>query len=132
MPNVRVLRGVEDSVNAWLLANCEAFLFPSLTEGFGLPPLEAMHFGTPGFFSDVASLPEVGSPHAGSFHEFSAPAMRKVIEFELPRLQGSREATRRWAQTFTWDRCLAGYVDLYAEASPVQLGALIAASGDRP
>jgi len=132
MPNVRVLLGVDDAVKAWLLANCEAFLFPSFTEGFGLPPLEAMHFGTPVFLSDRTSLPEVGGTQAGYFREFSAPAMRKVIEFELPRLQGSREATRRWAQTFTLDRCLAGYVELYAETSPVQLGALIAASGDRP
>ena len=132
MPNLRVLLGVDDSVKAWLLANCEAFLFPSLTEGFGLPPLEAMHFGTPVFLSDRTSLPEVGGTQAGYFREFSAPAMRKLMELELPRLQASREATRRWAQTFTWDRCLAGYVKLYAEASPVELGALIAASGGRP
>lgn len=125
MPNVRVLLGVDDSVKAWLLANCEAFLFPSLTEGFGLPPLEAMHFGTPVFLSDRTCLPEVGGTQAGYFSEFSATGMRKVIETELPRLQTSREATRRWAQTFSWDRCVAGYVDLYARVLP-ELGALVA------
>jgi len=131
MPNVHVLLSVDESVKAWLLANCEAFLFPSLTEGFGLPPLEAMHFGTPVFLSDRTCLPEVGGTQAGYFSEFSASGMRKVIESELPRLQASREATRRWAQTFTWDRCVAGYVDLYATALP-ELGALVADPAPRP
>ena len=132
LPNLMVLLGVDDSVKAWLLANCEAFLFPSFTEGFGLPPLEAMHFGTPVFLSDRTSLPEVGGTQAGYFHEFSAAAMRRVLELELPRLQTSRKATRSWAQTFTWDRCVASYVDLYAEACPAEFGALTAASGRPP
>jgi glycosyltransferase involved in cell wall biosynthesis len=122
LPNVRVLLGVDDSVKAWLFANCEAFLFPSLTEGFGLPPLEAMHFGTPVFLSDRTSLPEIGGTQAGYFGDFSAAAMRQVIDAELPRLQATREATRRHAGTFTWDRCVADYVDLYAGALPAELG----------
>ena len=126
MPNLRVLLGVDDAVKAWLLANCEAFLFPSLTEGFGLPPLEAMHFGTPVFLSNRTSLPEVGGQHAGYFADFSATAMRRVIEAELPRLEAGREATRCHAQAFTWDRCVAGYVDLYASALPAELGAFAA------
>ena len=126
MPNVRVLLGVDDSVKAWLLANCQAFLFPSLAEGFGLPPLEAMHFGTPVFLSDRTCLPEIGGAQAGYFSDFSSDAMRSVIEAELPRLQASREATRTWAQTFTWDRCVAAYVDLYAKALPAELGTLVA------
>ena len=125
MPNLRVLLGVDDSVKAWLLANCQAFLFPSLAEGFGLPPLEAMHFGTPVFLSNRTCLPEIGGTQAGYFSDFSAAAMRKVIEAELPRLQASRDATRRWARTFTWDRCVAEYVDLYASVLP-ELGALVA------
>ena len=131
MPNLHVLLGVDDSVKAWLFANCEAFLFPSLAEGFGLPPLEAMHFGTPVFLSDRTSLPEVGGTQAGYLSDFSPAAMRQVIEAELPRLQASREATRRRAQTFTWDRCVAEYVELYASALPAELGTP-AADSDRP
>jgi len=55
-----------------------------------------------------------------------------VIEVELPRLQASREATRSWAQTFTWDRCVGGYIDLYAGALPAELGALAADSARTP
>jgi len=113
MPNLRVLLGISDAEKAWLLQHCRAFLFPSLTEGFGLPPIEAMYFGTPVFLSDRTSLPEVGGEQAGYFSDFSAAAMRSVLETELPRLQASREATRRRARTFTWERCVADYAALY-------------------
>lgn len=125
MPNVRVLLGISDAEKAWLLAHCTAFLFPSLTEGFGLPPIEAMYFGAPVFLSDRTSLPEVGAGQAGYFADFSAPAMRAVIERELPRLQASREATRERARTFTWDRCVAGYLAFYASLVPGELDALL-------
>ena len=131
LPNVRVLLGIDDAAKAWLLANCEAFLFPSFTEGFGLPPLEAMHFGTPVFLSDRTSLPEVGGTQAGYFGDFSTEAMRKVIEAELPRLEASRDATRRRARMFTWERCVADYVELYAATAPEALGVLAAEPAQR-
>ena len=43
----------------WLMREAKVFLFPSLYEGFGLPPLEAMACGTPVITSKVSSLPEV-------------------------------------------------------------------------
>ena len=50
-----------------LFAACDAFVFPSLYEGFGLPPLEAMACGAPVVCSNTSSLPEVvGDPSAGS------------------------------------------------------------------
>lgn len=42
-----------------LYSHAGAFVFPSLYEGFGMPPLEAMHFGCPVICADAASLPEV-------------------------------------------------------------------------
>lgn len=50
------ISGIEKNT---LYANAQAFLFPSLYEGFGIPPLEAMHFGCPVICADAASLPEV-------------------------------------------------------------------------
>lgn len=50
---------VDDETLAGLYQNATAFIFPSLYEGFGLPPLEAMSYGTPVVVSDAASLPEV-------------------------------------------------------------------------
>jgi glycosyltransferase involved in cell wall biosynthesis len=129
LPNVQFLLGISEAVKAWLLQHCQAFLFPSLAEGFGLPPIEAMHFGTPVFLSDRTCLPEIGGRCAGYFHEFSPAAMRAVIESELPRLASFREATQRHAAQFDWDRCAEGYLDWYSERLSIDLGARPVLSG---
>ncbi len=48
-----------DSELAWLYQNCQAYVFPSLMEGFGLPGLEAMSYGAPVVSSNATCLPEV-------------------------------------------------------------------------
>ncbi|MCL2525963.1 MAG: glycosyltransferase family 4 protein [Coriobacteriia bacterium] len=50
---------IDDEELVWLYQRAKAFVFPSLYEGFGLPPLEAMSFGCPVVAADAASLPEV-------------------------------------------------------------------------
>jgi glycosyltransferase involved in cell wall biosynthesis len=117
LPNVRVLLGIDDPTKAWLLAHCEAFVFPSLAEGFGLPPLEAMYFGAPVFLSRLTSLPEIGGPQAAYFDDFSPQSMRATIENELPRLQAQHDDIRRRARQFDWDACVSKYVQLYGELS---------------
>ncbi len=57
--DVRFLGFVPHAVLRVFYARARAFLFPSLYEGFGLPPLEAMAHGTPVLTSNVSSLPEV-------------------------------------------------------------------------
>jgi glycosyltransferase involved in cell wall biosynthesis/SAM-dependent methyltransferase len=56
---VMILGFVEDEQLIHLYKNAHLFVFPSLDEGFGLPPLEAMTFGIPTISSNCASLPEV-------------------------------------------------------------------------
>ena len=58
-PHVRFLGYQPESVLAALYRLADVFVFPSLYEGFGLPPLEAMASGTPAVVSNVSSLPEV-------------------------------------------------------------------------
>ncbi len=62
--DVRFLGFVSQPVLRVFYARARAFLFPSLYEGFGLPPLEAMAHGTPVLTSNVSSLPEVFSQAA--------------------------------------------------------------------
>ncbi len=57
--NVRLLGFVPDDDACALIRNCKAFLYPSLYEGFGLPPLEALALGAQVISSNATSLPEV-------------------------------------------------------------------------
>lgn len=57
--DIRFTGYLSEAARNSLYRNAEAFVFPSLYEGFGMPPLEAMRFGCPVVCSDAASLPEV-------------------------------------------------------------------------
>jgi glycosyltransferase involved in cell wall biosynthesis len=116
LPNVQFHLGIADAHKAWAYAHCAGFLFPSLTEGFGLPPIEAMHFGTPVFLARRTSLPEVGGPLAHYFDDaFEPAAMRRLIEAALADHDAGRaQAIRAHAAQFDWDRCAADYLALYA------------------
>lgn len=57
----------DEEDNPVLMSGAEVFVFPSLYEGFGMPPLEAMACGTPVIVSDAASLPEVVGDAAMQF-----------------------------------------------------------------
>jgi len=117
--NVVVLTSVSDAQKAWLFANCAGLLFPSLAEGFGLPVIEAMHFGKPVFLSRLTALPEVGGEVANYFDSFEGEAMRRVVESGLAnhRALDQAEDVKRWASQFNWDRCAQQYLDLYIEQS---------------
>lgn len=87
-------------------ANALAFVFPSLYEGFGLPPLEAMSMGCPVVASNAASIPEVCGDAAIYFDPLSATdiaaAIGRVVNDALLRSDLSRRGAQRFA-TFTWD-----------------------------
>lgn len=90
-----------------LLKGAMCFLFPSLYEGFGLPPLEAMACGTPVIVSDRASLPEVvgdaGILVDAEDYEELAAKMKLVSELPEYREELIHRGIHR-AQTFTWKR----------------------------
>ncbi|WP_119155612.1 glycosyltransferase family 4 protein [Caldimonas tepidiphila] len=115
LSNVSVMLSISDAQKAWLYANCTAFLFPSLTEGFGLPPIEAMHFGKPVFLSERTCLPEIGGEVAAYFPDFEAPKMQQVVERNLPRLQAQSGKIRKHAARFDWDAAAQRYLHLYLQ-----------------
>lgn len=115
LSNVQFHYDVSDEEKAWLYDRCEAFLFPSLTEGFGLPPIEAMHFGKPVFLSDRTCLPEIGGEAAFYWSDFDPGAMRAVVEAGLVRYREENRAAaiRAHAAQFCWDACADQYLELY-------------------
>jgi alpha-1,3-rhamnosyl/mannosyltransferase len=90
-----------------LYRGAEAFAYPSLYEGFGLPVLEAMARAVPSVVSATSSLPEVAGDAALRVHPQSvadiAAALEKVLTDRALRARLA-EAGRRRAATFTWER----------------------------
>jgi glycosyltransferase involved in cell wall biosynthesis len=116
LPNVQFHLNITDAQKAWAFAHCAGFLFPSFTEGFGLPPIEAMQFGTPVFLSRLTSLPEIGGDAADYFDDFAPAAMQQVVQRSLARQQaepGRAEAIRAHAARFDADRAAQDYLALY-------------------
>ena len=106
---------LSEGQKAWLYARCSGFVFPSLAEGFGLPPIEAMHFGKPVFLARRSCLPEIGGSAADYFDDFDAASMRRVVEHGLAsrREPGRAQAIRDHAAQFDWDRAAASYLGLH-------------------
>jgi glycosyltransferase involved in cell wall biosynthesis len=115
LSRVKIIGGITNQERYWYYKNCEAFVFPSVAEGFGLPVIEAMHYGKPVFLSKHTSLPEIGSDAAYYFENFDAQHMQATLEDGLQDFSlGSMEIrTRSRAAQFTWDQTAKSYLNLY-------------------
>ncbi|MEJ0104616.1 MAG: glycosyltransferase family 1 protein [Bacteroidota bacterium] len=99
-----------------LYRNAEVFVFPSLYEGFGVPPLEAMQCDCPSLLSNNSSLPEVGGEAALYFNPF----VRGELQKQLRNLLLDEELRKRLVNTgkeqikrFTWDETTRNYLKVY-------------------
>ena len=116
--HVRFFGFVPDKTLAVLYRLARAFVFPSLYEGFGLPPLEAMASGTPVITSNLSSLPEVVGDAALLIDPYDpdaiADAMRRVLlDSDLRedlRLRGARRVAE-----FSWERSVRRVREIYEE-----------------
>ena len=111
---------------------CTLFVFPSLYEGFGLPPLEAMACGAPVIASDTSSLPEVVGWEEALFDPKSPQAIARKMHEALTS-EAFREALRKHgldqAKRFSWEesarRALTAFENFYAgqaKTSPHTVG----------
>lgn len=116
LSNVSQFMDINDAQKAWLYAQCEAFLFPSQAEGFGLPPVEAMHFGKPVFLSRLTCLPEIGGEWAFYWDPLEAGPMRATMEERLPHHTPQRAiAVSAHARGFNWTHSTEAYLACYAK-----------------
>lgn len=109
---------VSDETRRWLYEHCDALLFPSISEGFGLPVVEAMSCGKPVFLSRLTSLPEIGGPDACYFDSFDPEHMAETVRAGLAAWAsnpGSAERARTRAARFSWQETASEYWKLYAQ-----------------
>jgi len=116
--HVRFFGFVSDQTLAALYRLADVFVFPSLYEGFGLPPLEAMASGTPVIASNVSSLPEVVGDAALMIDPYEpgaiADAMRQVLTDSALRADLRRRGLAR-AREFSWERSIKRVREIYEE-----------------
>lgn len=107
-----------DELPLWYNA-AELFVYPSLYEGFGLPPLEAMACGTPVITSNVSSLPEVIGEAGLTVDPMDSKglseAMNQVLGDEALR-QSMRERGLARVSRFSWARAARETVEVYQRA----------------
>ncbi len=118
---VRFLGYLPEETLAVMYRLAGVFVFPSLYEGFGLPPLEAMASGTPVVTSNVSSLPEVAGDAAMLVDPYSAEAIadgmyRVLTDNDLRTALRQRGPAR--ARQFSWESSVRRVREIYGQVLP--------------
>lgn len=113
--NMHLLGKVSAEEKVWLYRHCEAFVFPSLFEGFGLPVVEAMLFRKPVICSHETSLIEIGGKHVSFFEKgYPAEASAQLIRKTIDECTDKRmEDAFAYATSFSWTNHMQAYLALY-------------------
>lgn len=109
---------VPESVLPTIYSLAELFVYPSLYDGFGFPPLEAMACGTPTIVSDVASLPEVVGDAALKFNPHDSMELAKAMYHALTKEDVRRNLSSRGLQRateFSWGKTVSETLKVYSE-----------------
>jgi glycosyltransferase involved in cell wall biosynthesis len=118
IPDVHFTGFISDEQLKWMYQHTAAYVFPSLSEGFGLPPLEAMACGAPVVSSNATCIPEVCGDAAYYFDplniEEMAVAIGKVIDSEKLRAK-LIEAGKKQVKTYSWKRMAEQTLDVYQQ-----------------
>lgn len=113
--HVRQVSG-NDALLGSMYRGAAAFVYPSLYEGFGIPPLEAMSLGCPVVCSNATSIPEV----VGDAGEYFDPAEPEAVRYAIERVLQSNDRRRELVTKgharralFSWERCARETLDVY-------------------
>ncbi len=120
---VRFLGYLPEETLAVMYRLAGVFVFPSLYEGFGLPPLEAMASGTPVVTSNVSSLPEVAGDAAVLVDPYDpesiAGGIERILTDETIRRMLRQKGIAR-AKQFSWEQSVRRVREIYGEVSSLK------------
>ncbi|MEW5803373.1 MAG: glycosyltransferase family 1 protein [bacterium] len=105
-----------DDTLAGLYDRAQAFVYPSLYEGFGIPPIEAMALRCPVVCSNTGSLPEIVGEAAEVFNPYEVEHIMSALErvvFSKSRSDELRRLGLEQAAQFGWDRCSRETYNIY-------------------
>lgn len=114
---VKHIEGGDDKL-ACLYEAATAFIYPSLYEGFGLPPLEAMSLGCPVVASQVSSMPEILGDAAYFFDPSSSEDIRRSIEqvvYYGTKSAELKQLGKHQSSIYSWERCAVETLKIYRE-----------------
>lgn len=103
---------------AILIAGALTLIYPSIYEGFGLPPLEAMACGVPVIASDVSSLPEVVGDTGLLINPYDVAAITQAIQMLITAPDVRRTLSLKAlakSKKFTWNQCVTQTIDAYRQ-----------------
>lgn len=110
---------ITDGQLRWMYENCRAYVFPSLSEGFGLPGLEAMHHGAPVVSSNATCLPEIYGDAAEYFDPANVEDMTKKIDKIIKNEDRRKELIKLGAKQvakYSWQRMAEQTLSVYKES----------------
>ena len=109
-------QGGDDNVLGQLYDSAKAFVYPSIYEGFGIPPLEAMAHHCPVISSKTSSMPEVIGTAAEYFNPLDTDDMKYAIEkvvYSESRIEILKALGARRLMSFSWDKCSKETLGVY-------------------
>ena len=118
--DIHFLDWVDDATLKWLYQNAQCYVFTSLAEGFGLPPLEAMQYGLPVASSNASCMPEVCGNAAEYFNpndieDIAGTINRLLLNADL-RKQRIDEGYRQ-VKKYSWRTMSEQTLDIYNKAA---------------
>lgn len=117
--NVTFTGFVPDEELAWMYQHATAYVFPSLSEGFGLPGLEAMEYGLPVASSNATCLPEVYGEAAMYFDPNDTADMARVIKELVDNPQLRKDLTakgKEQVKKYSWRKMAEETLEVYKQA----------------
>jgi glycosyltransferase involved in cell wall biosynthesis len=122
--SITLVAKADDATLACAYRDAALFVYPSMYEGFGFPPLEAMSLGCPVLVNRTSSLPEVCGDAAFYFDssdpEELAQRLQSIVE-DKPGVANKRQLGERQVTLYDWNRCAQGTLAVYRRVTDEKL-----------